>query len=387
MVEVPHQHVEIFDRPAHVRRVEPQRLSQFPQHAHEIDHEADALAGAAGVHVRAIHPCDGLQQDVVAHRLVEVQAIEKRRVVARQQLVGDDKNVRGGVRFLESAAHLCFALRRYLKLGHQRAVDDVGGVVGVDGHGPVGGQVPVQGALVLGAGFAVDADQERLVAEWRHVLPEMIGDEGGDLANAVVGRQEGAQPDGAVEHPVELVHVRDALHLRQGEELLIEPLGGHRHAAGRQGVANRQRGFVLNRLRNGVLVQIAQVVVDPENLEGALAVLGTGNRRAGKADDRGVGHRGHQVGAEVLGHRAVRLVDEHVDGVAGIGVRLDALELVDHGQDQAAPVGLEQGLEVGSGIRPPDRNVLVLHVAEQAFHPVLELPFELRSIHHHDHRR
>ena len=99
------------------------------------------------------------------------------------------------------------------------------------------------------------------------------------------------------------------------------------------------------------------------------------------------GHRGHQVGAEVLGDRAVRLVDEHVDGVAGIGVRLDALELVDHGQDEAAPVGFEQGLEVGSGIRSPDRNVLVLHVAEQPFDPVLELPLQFRSIHHHEHRR
>ena len=44
------------------------------------------------------------------------------------------------------------------------------------------------------------------------------------------------------------------------------------------------------------------------------AVLAIG--RAGEADDRGVRHGRHQVGAEVLGDRAVRLVDEDVDVVA-----------------------------------------------------------------------
>ena len=72
--------------------------------------------------------------------------------------------------------------------------------------------------------------------------------------------------------------------------------------------------------------------------------------------------------------------------VAGIGVGLDALELVDHGQDQTARISFEKGLEVGSGIRAPDRDVLVLHLAKQSFDPVLELPLELRSIHHHEHR-
>ena len=37
---------------------------------------------------------DGLQQHVVAHRLVEVHAVEDRRVEAGQQLLGDDQDLR-----------------------------------------------------------------------------------------------------------------------------------------------------------------------------------------------------------------------------------------------------------------------------------------------------
>ena len=131
---------------------------------------------------------------------------------------------------------------------------------------------------------------------------------------------------------------------------------------------------------NRVLVEIALLVVDAEDLERAFALRCLGDRRAGEADDRGVRHRRHQVGAEILGDRPMRLVDEDVDVVAGVRVLIDPLELVDHRQDQTALVGLEQVLDLRLGVRPPDRDVLLLHLAEQLLDPALELPFELGAV-------
>ena len=381
------QEVEILDRAVHVGRVEPQRLLQFAQHAHEVDDEADSLAPAVRVHVRAVHARDGLQEHVVAHRFVEVQAIEQRRVVARQQFVGDDQDSRVFARLFEPEADVGLALRRKLEFGDERALDDVRGVLGVHRLGPRGRQPGVQRAFVLGAGFAVHADEERLVAERRHVFPKMFGDEIRDLLDTVVRGQKRPQADGAVERGVEFLDVGHAFGLGQGEELAVEPLRGHRHLARSHAVADRQRGFVPDRLADGVFVEIPACVVGAEDRERAFPVRGPVDRRAGKADDGRVGQRGHQVRTQVSGDRTVRLVDEHEDVVACVGVLLDALELVDHGQDQAAPVGREQIPQGGPGMRMLDRDILLLHLAEQPFDPAPELSFQIGTVHDDDHRR
>ena len=88
------QNVEVLDHAADVRRVELQRLLQFAQHADEIDDQPDPLLHALPVDIGPVHARDGLQQHVVAHRLVEIHAVEDRRVVAGEQLVGDDEDLR-----------------------------------------------------------------------------------------------------------------------------------------------------------------------------------------------------------------------------------------------------------------------------------------------------
>ena len=82
------------------------------------------------------------------------------------------------------------------------------------------------------------------------------------------------------------------------------------------------------------------------------------------------------------------LVDEHVDVVPGIGILLDALELVNHRKDQAALAGFKQIPKFGFGTGPPDRDILLLHLAEQPLDPTLELSLKLGPVHdHHDRRR
>ncbi|MCY1308567.1 hypothetical protein D9M70_585850 [compost metagenome] len=82
-----------------------------------------------------------------------------------------------------------------------------------------------------------------------------------------------------------------------------------------------------------------------------------------EADDRRRRHRRHQVGAEVLGHGTVGFIDEHVDVVAQATVSLDGLELVDHRDDQAPEVGVQQSLQFGLVVGPLNRDVLLLHLA------------------------
>ena len=215
----------------------------------------------------------------------------------------------------------------------------------------------------------------------------MLGDECGDFFDAVVGHEERAQPDGAIEHLVQLLDIGDAFRLRQLEKFLVEPLGRHRHLARRHDVLDRQRRLVLDRLLDRIFVEIAALVLRAENLERAFALLGLGDRRPGEADDRGVRHGGHQVGAEVLSDRTMRLVDEDVDVVAGAAVLPDRLKLVDHRDDQAAKIRIEQLLQFGLGVGALGGDVLLLHFAEQSLDPALHLAFEFGAIDDEDHRR
>ena len=182
-----HQQIEVLDHAAHIGRIELQRLLQFAQHADEIDDQPDPLLDALRIDIRPVHARDRLKQDVVAHRLVEIEAIEQRRVVAGEQLVGDNQDFRVFVRLLEQQADIFLAFVADLKLGHEWPIHNVGGVLGIDGSRPFRRQQLVERLLVFGAGFAIDGDHERLVAERQHVLLEVLGDESGNLLDAIIG--------------------------------------------------------------------------------------------------------------------------------------------------------------------------------------------------------
>ena len=103
-------------------------------------------------------------------------------------------------------------------------------------------------------------------------------------------------------------------------------------------VVERQRGAVLDALGDGILVQVALVVLAAEGLEGALAVGGLVDRRAGEADEGGVGQPGHQEVAQIAAGGAVGLVDQHEDVLARVQIRRHVAELVDHRHDDAPVV-------------------------------------------------
>jgi len=80
----------------------------------------------------------------------------------------------------------------------------------------------------------------------------------------------------------------------------------------------------------------------------------------------------------------VCLVDEDVNVLPGVSVFVDSLELMDHRDDQAAFIGLDEILHLGLGVGPPDRDILALHLAEELLDPALKLAFELGAIYHQD---
>ena len=191
----------------------------------------------------------------------------------------------------------------------------------------------------------------------------MLGHKRRDLLDPVIRSEERSQADCPIKDLVEFINVGHAFDLSQGEKLLVESFRRYRHFTRSHRVADRQRRLVLDRLGDGVLVEIPQLIVGAENLERALALGRLVDGRAGEPDDRRIGQGRHQVRAQILGYRPVRLVDEHVDIVAGIGVLLDTLELVDHRKDQAALVGLKQFTKFGLGAGTPHCNILLLHLA------------------------
>ncbi len=121
----------------------------------------------------------------------------------------------------------------------------------------------------------------------------------------------------------------------------------HEHFIGRELVVQRQRGAVLDAVCDGILVQVALVILAAEGLEGALAVDGLVHRRAGEADEGRVRQTGHEEVAEVPASGAVGLVDEDVDVRAGVEIRRHVAELVDHRHDDAPVVVLQELVEPG----------------------------------------
>ena len=77
-------------------------------------------------------------------------------------------------------------------------------------------------------------------------------------------------------------------------------------------------------------------------------------------------------------------IDEDVDVVAGVGVFLDTLELMDHGDDEASPVALQQVAKTRARFGTPNRDVLLLHLAEQSVHPTAQLSLEFGTVHNND---
>ena len=109
----------------------------------------------------------------------------------------------------------------------------------------------------------------------------------------------------------------------------------YEHFVGGKLVVERQGRAVLNTVGDGILVQIAPVVLAAEGLEGALAIGRLIHRGAGETEVGGVRQPGHEEIAKVAAGGAVGFVDEDVDVRARIEVRRHVSELVDHRHDDA----------------------------------------------------
>ena len=221
-----------------------QGLLQFAQYADKIDDEADLLLNAFLIDIWPVHTGDSLKQNVIPHRLVEIEAVEQRRVIAGEELVGNDQDFRVLVGLLKQQADIFLTFVTELQLGDQRPIHHVGGVFSIDGLGPFRRQQLVERLLVFGAGLAIDRDHKRLVAERQHVFLEVLGDERGHLCDAIIRLQEGAQAHRAIQYLVQLFDIRHALSGGEFEEFLVQPVNRDRHLAWRQDVLDRQCGFV-----------------------------------------------------------------------------------------------------------------------------------------------
>ena len=58
------------------------------------------------IFVGPVHPSDGLKQDMVPHRLIEVHGVQDWSVESSEELLGDDENLRQAVRLPECLANL-----------------------------------------------------------------------------------------------------------------------------------------------------------------------------------------------------------------------------------------------------------------------------------------
>ena len=321
---------------------------------------------------------------MVAHRLVQVHAVEDRRVETGEQFVGDDQDLRVFPLPAEPRARVRLFLVRQLVLRHERTLHDIVRVRVVDRRRPFRGKPLIQGALVSGAGLPVHSDDERLVTERLDILPEVAGDEVGHFLDSVVRGEEGREARRAVENPVQLFDVRHTVRRGEVEELPVEQVHRRRQFARRQGMPYGEGRLVLDGLGDRVLVQVAAFVLRAEDLEGARPVFRPGDGRSGEPDDRGVREGAHQVVAQVAGHRAVRLVYKDEGVRAGVGVPVHLVELVDHREDEPPSVGLQVAAQVVDRVRAGDRDVPLLHLAEQPIHPSPQLPLEFPPVHDHD---
>jgi hypothetical protein len=373
------EQLQILDDGVHLFAVEGQRFLQLVEDADEIENEAVRFHHLLGlVLIGAVHPGDGLQQGMVAHRFVEIHGIEHGSVETGEQFLGDDENLGLLVELAEALADLPLLLRVEVEFLEQ------GGVVvvaGIDDLGIRGRQELIEGLLVVGAGLAVNADEKTLVAKRLDVLAEVVGDELRHLLDALLALEEVFQVHRPLENLVQLLDVGHALSFGKREKLGIQRLVGHQHLIWRKLVVKRQRGAVLDAVGNGILVQVALIVFAAEGLEGSLAVDGLVHRGAGKANVGGVRQAGHEEVAEVAAGGAVGLVDEDVDVRAGVEIRRHVAELVDHRHDDAPVIVLQKLVE------PGDAGGM-FQIAQAERGKVLEhLVFQLVAVDHQQHGR
>ena len=78
--------LDVFDDLLHARIVKGQRFRCIVENADVVHDEPERLS----LVIDAIDAADGLEERVVFHGLVEVHALEDRRVKARQELRRDD---------------------------------------------------------------------------------------------------------------------------------------------------------------------------------------------------------------------------------------------------------------------------------------------------------
>ena len=111
------QELEILDDGVDLVAVEGEGLLEFVEDAHEIQNEPMGLHHLLRlVLVGAVHPGDGLQQRVIAHRLVEIHGVKHGRVEAGEQFLGDDEDLRHLVELAEALADLLLLLRVEMEL-------------------------------------------------------------------------------------------------------------------------------------------------------------------------------------------------------------------------------------------------------------------------------
>ena len=96
------------DHAAEALLVELERLRHVVEHAEVVDDETVRLLVAVG----AVRAADGLEQRVVAQRLVEVHRLEDGRVEAGQQLGRDDEELQRIVRIAEAIEELLLLVAR-----------------------------------------------------------------------------------------------------------------------------------------------------------------------------------------------------------------------------------------------------------------------------------
>ena len=253
-------------------------------------------------------------------------------------------------------------------------------VLRVDRHDPLRRQKLIERLFVERTRLAIHGDEECLVAERLYILAEMLRDKSGNLRDVIVGLEKRLQVHRAVEHAVEFLDVAHALGLGEREKLGFEQFRRQRHLPRHELMSQLHRRAVGDRLRDGVFVEVAALILGAEDLERALAVGGLVDRRAGEADELRVRQRAEQVVAEITARRAMRLVDQHDNVRPCAEVLVRTIELVDHCHDQPAEISREQLAQARLAIRALDLDVAAMQVTEQRVHPAGELAFKLVAI-------
>ena len=150
----------------------------------------------------------------------------------------------------------------------------------------------------------------------------MLRHVGRHLLHPVAVLEHVPQRDRLLQNLVQVLDVADALRAGQAEELLLQRLAVHAQFIRRERVVERHGRPVLDGLADGILVEIALLVLDPNTLTCPCPAPFV-NRRAGEAQQRGVGRRAQEVIAQVAARGAVRLVHQDEDVRASVDILRD----------------------------------------------------------------